>query len=92
MERVQTDGINYNIDNDSLLDLIRVFDKKYALQLTGAGGDWCEFSIDHPPTDWMTLAKEAYKVCPDIVDQGTGTVEKLADEMKRTKRLYFWWD
>jgi hypothetical protein len=26
------------------------------------------------------------------VEQGTGSVEALADEMKKTKRLYFWWD
>jgi hypothetical protein len=38
----------------------------------------------------LTLAKEAYKVCPDIVEQGANTVEALATEMKRTGRLYFW--
>jgi hypothetical protein len=48
----------------------------------------CRYNVK----DWMILAKEAYKVCPDIVDQGTRTVAKLAQEMKRTKRLYFWWD
>jgi len=40
----------------------------------------------------LTFAKEMYKVCPDIVDQGTGSIEALAEEMKKTKRLFFWWD
>jgi len=92
LRRIQTDGINFNIDNDSLLHVIKKFDEKYSLQLVGAGGDWCEFRINNPHFDWAQLANEAYKVCPDIVDQGAGTVEKLAAEMKKTGRLYFWWD
>jgi len=92
LQQIRTDGTNYNIDNDSLLRIIKWFDEKYALDLVGASGDWCEFIIRKPPTDWLTFAKEVYKVCPDVVDQGTNTVEALADEMKRTKRLYFWWD
>jgi hypothetical protein len=39
-----------------------------------------------------TLAEEIYSMCPDVVDQGTGTVEELAREMKESKLLYFWWD
>ncbi len=92
LRRIQTDGINYQIDNDSLLHIIKKFDEKYSLQLTGVGNDWCEFKVNTPHIDWLQFAKEAYKVCPDIVDQGAGSVEKLADEMKRTGRLYFWWD
>ena len=92
LRQVQTDGINAGIDNDSLLKVIKIFDDKYLLQLIGASVDWCEFKITREPEDWLVLAKEAYKVCPDIVEQGTGSVEKLAEEMKRTRRLYFWWD
>ncbi|GAB2823962.1 hypothetical protein GCM10027043_26520 [Ferruginibacter profundus] len=92
LKQLQTNGINWEIDNDSLLHLIKIFDAKYSLDLIGASGDWCEFRINREPQNWLTLAKEAYKVCPDIVDQGAETVEKLAAEMKRTKRLYFWWD
>jgi len=92
LKQVQTDGINWEVDNDSLLNLIKTFDSKYSLDLIGASGDLCEFKINKEPQNWEILAKEAYKVCPDIVDQGSGTVEKLAAEMKQTKRLYFWWD
>lgn len=92
LKQIATDGINYDITNDSLLTIIKNFDKKYDLELIGASGDWCEFIIHKEPADWKQFAKEVYAVCPDIVDQGTGTVEALTDEMKRTKRLYFWWD
>lgn len=87
-----TDGINYDIDNDSLLKIIRTFDEKYQLTLIGCNNDWCEFTFEKEPTNWIKMAEECYAVCPDIVDQGTETVEILAEELKRTKTLYFWWD
>ena len=92
LKQVGTNGINYDISNDSLLHIIKTFDQKYGLQLTGASGDWCQFKINKPPINWLVFAKEAYKVCPDIVEQGAGDVDKLAEEMQRTGLLYFWWD
>jgi len=92
LNQIKTDGINYEITTDSLVKIIKTFDEKYNLELTAASGDWCEFRIMKEPTDWLTIANEAYAVCPDIVDQGAGSVETLAEEMKRTRRLYFWWD
>lgn len=92
LKQIATDGINWDITNDSLISIIKTFDKKYSLELIGASGDWCEFIIHNEPKNWTQFAKEVYRVCPDVVDQGAGTVQALADEMKKTKRLYFWWD
>jgi len=92
LKQVGTDGINYDITNDSLIKTIKLLDKKYSLELIGASGDWCEFIIHNEPKNWTSFAKEVYKFCPDIVDQGTRGIENLAQEMKRTKRLYLWWD
>jgi hypothetical protein len=92
LKQIATDAINYDITNDSLISIIKSFDRKYSLELIGTSGDWCEFIIHNEPKSWTQFAKEVYKVCPDVVDQGAGTLQALADEMKRTKRLYFWWD
>ncbi|MBZ4189615.1 DUF4253 domain-containing protein [Niabella beijingensis] len=92
LKQMQTDGINYDITNDSLLAIIKGLDKKYQLELIGASGDYCEFIIHRPPVDWNQLAKEVYRVCPDVVDQGEGSVEALAKQLKQHRRLEFWWD
>ena len=92
LKEIQTDGINYDISNDSLRNIIKQLDNKYSLELIGASGDWCEFIIQNEPKNWLEMAKEIYKICPDVVDQGTGSVKSLADEMRKTKRLYLWWD
>ena len=92
LKETGTDGINYDISNDSLLKIIRRFDEKYQLTLIGANFDWCEFTFAKEPMNWVEMAEECYAVCPDIVDQGTGSVQALAEELKRTRTLYFWWD
>ncbi len=86
----QTDGINYEITTDSLIQVLEAWD----LQLTviGASSDWMDANIGNPVSDWNVLARQVYAFCPDVVDQGTGTVEALAEEMRRAKTLYLWWD
>jgi hypothetical protein len=42
--------------------------------------------------DANALARRFYAFCPDIVDQGTGSVEALAQELRRSRTLYCWWD
>ena len=92
LKQIATNGINYDITNDSLISIIKKFDKKYSLELIGASGDWCEFIIQNEPKNLEQFAEEVYKVCPDVVDQGAGSLNALANEMKKTKRLYLWWD
>lgn len=38
------------------------------------------------------LAMEQYSFCADIVDQGVGTVGRLADGLAQSDHWYFWWD
>ncbi len=89
---VRTDGINYDIDHSQVIERYREWDRKFDLSLIGANFEWLEAAIGDPPSDWMSFAQEVYEFCPDVVDQGTGTVEVLAEEMKRENLLYLWWD
>ncbi|MGN7785135.1 DUF4253 domain-containing protein [Niabella sp. 22666] len=92
LQQIKTDGINFNITNDSLITIIRNFDKELKLELIGAADDWCEFVIHKAPSSWLNLSQDVYKVCPDVVEQGSGSIEALANEMQRSGRLYLWWD
>ena len=89
---MQTNGTNYDIDTDTLIARLKEWDKRFGIKIQGASGDWVEAEFIHQPTDMMEFAKEVYKFCPDVVDQGTETVEKLASEMKDNNTLYLWWD
>lgn len=89
---MQTNGINYDLDNAQLIKRLKLLSQRLDLKLLGADFDWCEFLIQKEPEDWNQLAEEIYALCPDIVEQGTQTVSALAREMKETKRLYLWFD
>lgn len=38
------------------------------------------------------LAASMYDLCDDIVDQGIGSIEALANELRESQSMYFWWD
>lgn len=91
IQAVGTDGVNFDIDNAQVISWLRSMDEQNPFTLTGAGLDFLEGYFVTPPENAPALAKRMYDFCPDIVDQGTGTVDALADELKQGK-LYFWWD
>lgn len=92
LEIVRISGINYDISHDDVVARYREWDSKYGLALLGANFEWLEAEINSPPEDWLRFAEEVYEFCPDVVDQGVGTVEALADELQRSGHLYLWWD
>jgi Domain of unknown function (DUF4253) len=87
-----TDGINWDLDHAAVVARYREWAAQYGLELRGAGLDWLSARISKPPEDWAAFAREVYKFCPDIVDQGANTVEALATEMRVSNELYLWWD
>ena len=87
-----TNGINYDLETKHVLQRLKAWDKKYGLTIVGAGMDWVQASFKAKPSPMLPFAREVYKFCPDVVDQGTDTVEKLAEEMARSNSLYLWWD
>jgi hypothetical protein len=89
---VRTDGINQDIEHEVVLERYKAWNAKYGLELVGAGQDWLEARLVRPPADWNAFAKEVYAFCPDVVDQGTDSVDVLAKEMQRDNLVFLWWD
>ncbi|MCW3466740.1 DUF4253 domain-containing protein [Chitinophaga nivalis] len=87
-----TNGNNFGISTDSLIKRLREWDTQYHFQIIGADHDWVELKFGTVPPDFTDLAQQVYDFCPDIVDQGTETVQALSEEMQRTHTLYLWWD
>jgi hypothetical protein len=87
-----TSGVNYDISVDSVIVLYRKWDAAYGLELEGAGPDFLLARILRPPRDYRSFAQAVFAACPDVVEQGTNTVEALAKEMQQTGILFCWWD
>ncbi|MBL4632566.1 MAG: DUF4253 domain-containing protein, partial [Kofleriaceae bacterium] len=60
--------------------------------LSWVSGDTLQGRFLEPVDAPMVLAKSMYKLCPDIVDQGLGDIDVLAQQLADSGRLYFWWD
>ncbi|MDF2189350.1 DUF4253 domain-containing protein [Paraflavitalea sp. CAU 1676] len=89
---MQTNGINYGINNHKLISHLDSLTQSLDLKLIGADFDWCEFEIRKTPQDWHKLAERLYSLCPDIVDQGTGDLKTLEGELRQTRKIYLWFD
>ena len=89
---VRVDGMNYGLEHEAVVARLQAWDRQYGLDYVGAGLDWVSARFRTPPSDMAAFAEEVYAFCPDVVDQGTETVARLAEEMRRSGSLYCWWD
>jgi Domain of unknown function (DUF4253) len=67
----------------------------YGANPVAFAGDIVEYRVAHPITDReqaITVALEQFYYCPDIVLQGTETIERLASSLLRARYWFFWWD
>jgi hypothetical protein len=44
------------------------------------------------PADTQAFARDVYEFCPDIVDQGVGSVEAQEESIRDSGQVYLWWD
>lgn len=92
LQMVRINGVNYDIQHEDVMQRLREWDDEYGLVLYGGGMDWLQAEFMTPPADWKAFATEVYEFCPDVVDQGTGSVKALAVELRKMNGVYLWWD
>ncbi len=89
---MHTDGDDYDISNQDVIDWLKELERKAPFEIIGADSDWVEIEFKTLPKDLKAFAEEVYDFCPDAVDQGPGSVEDLVKEIRKTNRLFLWWD
>ena len=88
---METNGVNYDIGTAGIIAWLKDLEAEQPFMLTGIGFDHLEGHFTTTIKDRKALARRMYEFCPDIVQQGVGSLSKLADEL-RNGTLYFWWD
>ncbi|GAB2851751.1 hypothetical protein GCM10027074_18070 [Streptomyces deserti] len=86
---------NYGITGTEHRAVLRHFHERYGAELVTLEDQVIELLVTRrprTPEDVATAALEHYAYCPDIVDQGTGSIEELAATQLRAGSWYFWWD
>lgn len=68
---------------------------RFGAELVGLNGDTLNLRAARLPAtkeEALALAGEQYAFCPDIVDQGTGSLSALAATLMANRWWFLWWD
>ncbi len=88
-----TDGLNYNITTERIIDWLLRLEATDPFVMTEAGLDYLGGRFLSRIRRPGELAERMFAFCPDIVDQGVGTVANLEKELEKpSPALYLWWD
>lgn len=74
---------------------LRSWHRDFAAELVGMNGDTINLraaSRAKTRESAMKLARAQYAYCPDIIDQGVGTISALAATLMASEWWYLWWD
>jgi hypothetical protein len=89
---MHTDGDDYDISNQDVIDRLKEWEKCCPFDILGAGSDWVEIEFKTPPKDLKAFVEEVNDFSPDAVEQGPGTIGGMIKEIIRTNRLFLLWE
>ena len=80
---------NYDLDTDGVIERLEQWRTICNFQIVGASLDKVEIEFQSLPSDMDQFVRDAYNLCPDLVDQGTrdmldmiGSVDDLPPHMQ----------
>jgi hypothetical protein len=88
----RSDACNYDMDTEDIIRKLQAWHEVCGIDVFHAETDTAEVSLFRPPADVQAFARDVHEFCPDIVDQGVGSVEALAKSIGDSGQLYLWWD
>lgn len=78
---MHTNGYNFNVKPEDIVNLLRAWDKIYGIDIWAAGLDFVEFSFNKKPHKGMM--DEINRICPEYL---------LTEEIKAKEKVFLWWD
>lgn len=88
----RSNAVNYDMMTEDLIRKLTAYDSAVGLEIFQANTDTVVARLKTLPPDLARFANDVYEFCPDVVDQGTGSVEALQAELRESQLLYLWWD
>lgn len=88
----QSDAANYGMDTKDLIEKLQQYDRDFGINIVHAQTDTVGFEILNMPSNLLTFAEDIYKFCPDIVNQGCGSISNLIEIIDVTGQILLWWD
>jgi len=88
----QTEAPHYHIDTAAIIRWLKAQQKGGSFVITGAGADWLEARFVRPPKNMPAFARAVAGFAPDVLREGHGSEERLAEWMAETNGFRLTWD
>lgn len=75
----RTDGANYDISTDDIIERLRAWEELCSLRVVGAASSWVALKFQTLPQKICAFAEEVYLFCPDSVSQGVGLLRESTE-------------
>lgn len=79
-------------DSRYFINKLREWDRRYGIDLIGAGVSWIEVDLVRPPQDMHALALEVAEFSPYLVTDWFGSLEALLQDMQNKHRIFLRWE
>ncbi|MEO8016722.1 MAG: DUF4253 domain-containing protein [Pseudomonadota bacterium] len=87
-----SDAVNFDKETEDLIKVLKTWDVAFGIDILRAQTDRIVLHLKSMPIDMKKFTADVYEFCPDIVDQGTGSIDKLQTEITTTRTVFLWWD
>ncbi len=88
-------AVNLHDDPGVLSAVLRSWEDRFGAVLVGVGFDTVTLAVQRPPTTLAhaeRVAAEQFALCPDLVQQGAGSIAALAEALVGSSTWSLWWD
>ena len=92
VRHARTDAANYDLTTEDLVKKLSQYDKQFGIEITHAETDTIQFNMLTLPDDLPAFGQDLYAFCPDLIDQGCGSMDHLIHLIKQQKIISLWWD
>ena len=88
---MQTSDPNGGRTTAEIAAWLRELERRQPVKLSGIGRDFLAGEFTTPIVNSRKLAKDLADICPDLLDS-CPSIAMIANELRKTKMLFLWWD
>ena len=89
----ETNGDNYDISTEDIIARLKKWQKICSFRISGVDYNTVTLKFDTLPKDIKAFVREAYELCPDLVQIDEDVdLPMLEKQLPKTRKLDLWWD
>lgn len=93
LRKKETNGDNYDISTADIISRLKKWQKLCSFRLAAVDYNTVTIKFETLPKDVKSLIKDAYDLCPDLVQMDEDVeLPLLVKRLPKEKKLTLWWD